>query len=461
MKIPSLLRAVQADLEAGRSVLVQLVTTGEAVCQRRLAQLTPEELQSSDLDIAPREYIMDYLHNAFPVQQYQTMMDDQGREYSEPLHDENGKPVLNDEAVAIRETLITKVLMLAPVQGTLDQIVHHPSRWRRSQGARCGWSGTLRARWCWIAGRATAETEAFMRGEKRVLVFSDAGGTGRSYHSDLACANQQPRVHYLLEPGWRADTAIQGLGRSHRTNQASPPVFRPVTTDVKGECRFISTVARRLASLGALTKGERQAAGGGLFRPEDSLENLYAQRALQTMVTRLVDDQPQTSARLARLTGLRFVDERTSKTVYPALKVFLNRLLALKLEDQNQFFGLLEEYLAKEVARAKDLGTYDQGVDYIRCEQASLKARYAIPEHPHSAWVVVELTRRVKLSTFEDVMKAGVSFFVQHRTSGRLGAVRIVHKTEADGRVIPCYRLAGVRYSELLTEGTSAGPGKS
>ena len=63
---------------------------------------------------------------------------------------------------------------------------------------------------------------------KRILVFSIAGGNGRSYHADLACANTERRIHYLLEPGWRADQAIQGLGRTHRTHQASAPLFRPV-----------------------------------------------------------------------------------------------------------------------------------------------------------------------------------------------------------------------------------------
>ena len=94
-----------------------------------------------------------------------------------------------------------------------------------------------------------------MDGEKRILVFSDAGGTGRSYHADLAASNQRRRVHYLLEPGWRADAAIQGLGRTNRTNQAQPPLFRPVATDVRGEKRFLSTIARRLDTLGALTRG--------------------------------------------------------------------------------------------------------------------------------------------------------------------------------------------------------------
>src|SRR3546814_6604244 len=86
-----------------------------------------------------------------------------------------------------------------------------------------------------------------------ILIFSEAGGTGRSYHADLGAKNQRQRIHYLLEVGWKADAAIQGFGRSHRTNQKQPPRYRPVSTDVKAQKRFISTIARRLDSLGAMT----------------------------------------------------------------------------------------------------------------------------------------------------------------------------------------------------------------
>ena len=65
-----------------------------------------------------------------------------------------------------------------------------------------------------------AETAAFMDGTKRILVFSMAGGTGRSYHADLSCENTERRIHYLLEPGWRADQAIQGLGRTSQVPTA-------------------------------------------------------------------------------------------------------------------------------------------------------------------------------------------------------------------------------------------------
>ena len=113
---------------------------------------------------------------------------------------------------------------------------------------------------------------------KRILVFSDAGGTGRSYHAELSAKNRRLRVHYLLEAGWKADAAIQGLGRTNRTNQAQPPLFRPIATNVKAEKRFLSTIARRLDTLGAITKGQRQTGGQGLFRPEDNLESHYAPR---------------------------------------------------------------------------------------------------------------------------------------------------------------------------------------
>ena len=101
---------------------------------------------------------------------------------------------------------------------------------------------------------------------------SRCGRAGR----DLSCPNIERRVHYLLEPGWRADQAIQGLGRTHRAHQASAPLFRPVTTDVKGERRFIATIARRLDSQTAM--GGSDAA---LFRESDNLESLYAKAALR------------------------------------------------------------------------------------------------------------------------------------------------------------------------------------
>lgn len=163
--------------------------------------------------------------------------------------------------------------------------------------------------------------------------------TGRSYHADLQAKNQHLRVHYLLEAGWKADSAIQGLGRSNRTNQAQPPLFRPVTTNVKGEKRFLSTIARRLDSLGALTRGQRQTGGQGLFREEDNLESPYAKAALRQLYHAVHAGRLECCSLkdFEAHTGLALTDsEGYLKEDLPPIAQFLNRVLALRIELQNR-----------------------------------------------------------------------------------------------------------------------------
>ena len=58
MKCPSLIKAIEADIERGDSVIVQLVSTGEALLERRLADIPSSEWQDLSVDITPREYVL-------------------------------------------------------------------------------------------------------------------------------------------------------------------------------------------------------------------------------------------------------------------------------------------------------------------------------------------------------------------------------------------------------------------
>src|SRR5580693_5144714 len=337
--------------------------------ERRLAKIPTEEWNDVQVDITPREYVLDYLAHSFPVQLYEPFTDSEGNLASRPVY-RDGQPVQSREAVARRDRLIEKLASLTPVPGALDQIVQRfgtdtvaevTGRSRRI--IRKGDRLMVENR----AGSANlGETQTFMDDVKRILVFSEAGGTGRSYHAELSARNRRLRVHYLLEPGWKADAAIQGLGRTNRTNQAQPPLFRPIATNVKAEKRFLSTIARRLDTLGAITKGQRQTGGQGLFRPEDNLESHYAKAALRQFYQLLHAGRIEGCSLTAfqHATGLDLVDEDGSlREELPPITQFLNRVLALRIDLQNTLFATFESLLEARIESALAAGTYDIGVE--------------------------------------------------------------------------------------------------
>jgi hypothetical protein len=387
MKTPTLIRSIEQDLEHGQAAVIQIVSTGEALMERRLAELPTEEWNDVRIDITPREYVLDYLAHSFPVQLYEPFTDSEGNLSSRPVY-RDGQPVECRAAARRRDDLIERLASLAPVPGALDQIVQRfgtelvaevTGRSRRI--VRKGDRLVVENR---ASSANLAETAAFMDDHKRILIFSDAGGTGRSYHADLSARNQRLRVHYLLEPGWKADAAIQGLGRTNRTNQAQPPLFRPVATDVKAEKRFLSTIARRLDTLGAITRGQRQTGGQGLFRPEDNLESPYARDALRQLYLLLVRGKVEGCSlqRFEDATGLTLMDDNGIKDELPPITTFLNRLLALTIELQGILFTAFEQLLTAKVEGAIASGVYDAGLETLTAESFVVTDRRTIFAHP-------------------------------------------------------------------------------
>lgn len=393
MKTPTLIASIDADLAAGHAAVIQIVSTGEALMERRLSEIPIDEWNDIRSDITPREYVLDYLAHSFPVQLYEPFTDSEGNLSSRPVT-RDGQPVECREAVRCRDALIEKLASLPPVPGALDQIVQRfgtdlvaevTGRSRRIVRKGEGHSARLVVEN--RAGAANlAETQAFMDDEKRILIFSDAGGTGRSYHADLGAKNQRLRVHYLLEPGWKADAAIQGLGRTNRTNQAQPPLFRPVATDVKAEKRFLSTIARRLDTLGAITRGQRQTGGQGLFRPEDNLESPYARDALRQLYRRIYrgDLAGCSLGAFEDATGLSLTDDNGLKDDLPPITTFLNRLLALTIDMQAVLFAAFEELLDQRIEGAIAAGIYDLGLETLRAESFRVTDARVIYTHPGS-----------------------------------------------------------------------------
>lgn len=103
-----------------------------------------------------------------------------------------------------------------------------------------------------------------------MAIISEAASTGISLHADRKMPSRgKRRLHFCLELAWGADRVMQQLGRTHRSNQETGPVYKLMTSDrLGGDTRFVATVARRLQVQGAITQGHEGAANKSLdLRP--------------------------------------------------------------------------------------------------------------------------------------------------------------------------------------------------
>ncbi|QAB01067.1 MULTISPECIES: bifunctional class I SAM-dependent methyltransferase/DEAD/DEAH box helicase [Agrobacterium tumefaciens complex] len=469
MKTPALIGAIGKDVEDGHAAIVQLISTAQAMTERRLAEIPAEGWNDIQVDVTPREIVAEYLMNSFPTQLFEEYTDAEGNLLSRPAYDADGNPVMCREALARRDELLEKLGSLPAIPTALDQIVQHFGTENvaeitgRSRRIVRRHGGGAFARFAVESRPGSAnldETRAFMDDEKPILVFSEAGGTGRSYHADLGCKNQRQRLHNLLEAGWRADVAIQGLGRSHRTNQAQPPRFRMIATDVKAERRFLSTIARRLDNMGALTRGQRQTGGQGMFRSEDNLESQYARDALRQFY-KLVHSGGLAGCSLetfVAITGLSLTDEEGGlKDELPPIHTFLNRMLALTIAMQNLLFEAFEQLLAARIEGAIAAGVYDKGLETLTADRMTLKDRKLVYTHPitgaQSHLLTIERMDRNKPMLLEDALQmAARDTHATLMVNGKSGRPAVMIPTRSimldDGTVQP--RVALIRPMDEL-----------
>ncbi|XP_063310375.1 protein strawberry notch homolog 1 [Pelobates fuscus] len=223
------------------------------------------------------------------------------------------------------------------------------------------------------------EKQRFMDGEKNIAIISEAASSGISLQADRRAKNQRRRVHMTLELPWSADRAIQQFGRTHRSNQVTAPEYVFLISELAGEQRFASIVAKRLESLGALTHGDRRATESrDLSR--FNFDNKYGRNALEIVMKSIVNlDSPLVSSppdypgdffkdvRQGLIgVGLINVEDRsgilTLDKDYNNIGKFLNRILGMEVHQQNSLFQYFSDTLNAVIQNAKKNGRYDMGI---------------------------------------------------------------------------------------------------
>lgn len=414
-KVPTLIREIERALAEQHSIIVSITSTGEASLTRQMARSADEEEAISDLDFSPRETLTRLIENCFPTALYREVSDEVTEKTKyEPLLGENGEQIHSKAALALKQELLDRLLTLQLPEHPLDQLINHfgsenvaEMTGRKMRLVKLS-NGDCAYRPRGIAGVPQRQTnlhelQSFQGGRKRIAIMSEVAATGDSFHSDKRAVNQQRREHIAAELKWSADKQLQDFGRSHRSNQALPPVYLLVYTELGGEKRFSTSIARRLASTGALNKGDRRANQiGGLER--FNLESKEGRAALKIVYDRILTGFEIPGLTDARMTlsdmGLLTKSESGELTIQESEKQnivrFFNRLLSLEVDRQNALFEYFYKTYTETVEHLKATGKYDLGLEDIKAK--SVKSARA-PQLIHRDEVTGAETHLYELET--------------------------------------------------------------
>lgn len=476
MSMPSVISDIEKQLADGKACVVQVVNTQEAAQERAVEKMREDGSEDYDnLDITPRQILEQYLLNSFPVEQYEKYVDENGNEQSRVARDSKGQPIINKEAAAMRDALLERIKDISIPEGPIDMLINHfgkdrvaevSGRDRRfvnvtDENGNIKRVEDVRGDGEKNGSRAAndAEAKAFQNGEKDILIFSaQAGGTGYSYHADKRAKNSRQRVGYILQTAPNSQLLMQTLGRIHRSNEAFPPIYKLVSTDLSAQKRFVTSSARRLEQLGALTKGQRQASGG-IFSADDNLETDLSSDALLTFFDRLGNGKiPGMDPKkiLSKMGYTKyFYDEygnfKLNKDTGSNVTRFLNRILALGVEDGNRVFDEFMDIRQAYYEAAKEAGTLDTGMENVKADKLDIVQRETVYTDESTGAETQYVQAKVYnkptvIQTLDDAMAYRPQFQGIRRMmeDGSVRAVyRVADQTNSFGNPVKRFRLQG------------------
>jgi len=442
--VETLIADIHDELAKGNAPVIQISMTGEARMMRIIGakkDLTVEEYR----DDALRSYI----ENHFPIHKRIKVKGDWKVEL-----DGNGLPIEVPGAVALREKAYRLAEDVAINMNAIDRIylefgpemvAEMTGRSARVLpkmigGQHAGWYVEERS-----SKAASEDVAAFQDGRKSILLFSlGAGGTGLSYHASPEVRNKARRIHYILELGRRAESAVQGIGRTHRSGQIEPPVVKMITSDIPAHTIYASTTLAKIQKMGALSRGHQHATSNAIFEQRIPLHTTYAANGWKSLLAAVQRDE---------IEGIKESDLQRDLGLEPRemgkFDLVLGRLAILTDGEQRRLVDELRHRTEEAIASAIRNGSYNQGMETIRAESIEIIDENAIENRNGSRTNYYRLVRHDKITKTE--FSRAAMLMSASRKKKNIKAVFMRHKV--NGRIV----LGVAREGGVMVDVTSPG----
>lgn len=458
--VETLIDDVHKEIALGNAPVIQIAYTGEARLQRL----------ADGRDYIPVEEYRDeetikWIKENFPETK---LVYDKTNLRNVPKTDVNGNPIVDAQALKMKQEALriaeelafrNSVLDRLILEFGIDQIAEVTGRSIRSVpkmvgGQLAGWNIEPRSN-----AAAMDDVEAFHDGKKPILVFSlAAGGTGLGYQAAEKSRNKRRRVHYILELGRRAESAVQGLGRTHRSDQVIPPHVKLVTSDIPAHAIYSARTLVKIQKMGALSRGHQHATTNAIFEQRVPISGPYAERGWNETL-KAVSAGELGEITIESIAHDLSLDTEGGNSIW-SLDRAIGQLAVLTDGDQRLIVSTLIEKTEEQIAKAIRQGTYNQGMETIRADSISVVDENRIHNANGSTTTYYRLRKReeIELQPFRRVAmllaatrakKSARAVFMRHRVNGRivLGVLR-----DGPSGIVDIYSPAGstTRHQQAL-----------
>ncbi|MCC2112312.1 MAG: strawberry notch family protein [Hyphomicrobiales bacterium] len=364
LKTPTMIDDMKQALIDGKAPVVQLMNTYEA--------------DSSSADATAARNLRRLIEEFIPTVRMQHIKGSPVRYMNsyKPVRDSSGAIVPLPGNEALKASLLARLDDIPEHAAPLDQIfaafgddtvAEITGRSQRTVTNPKTGATTLQKR---TEADVRSDLAAFMGARKQILVFSvGAGGASMDYHAAHDARNQKIRRHYVLQPGQRADQAVQGIGRTHRSNQRQAPEVVLVSTDLPAERAYLSQTLARIRRLGASGQGHRDASTGP-YAMRHSYESSYARMAFVRFLQGLVGDKYPDVMRseFEHITAFALLGP-DKKPAYTAddttIRRIMKRIARTPIPFQTRVFGHVDRELEIAIENSLVDRTYDAGPEPI------------------------------------------------------------------------------------------------